>query len=220
MNFILLIIILSITIYNLTGIYFVIPFLIAIFNFFIASINLENKHEHEKFNYLFAKYLSLSIIIIILYINMKILIDNYFIFKLTKLAYVIPVSIDRISYLKQFVQYDFFIFTKGLHTWFYFTDEIEIKKFLSNLDWNKTYVLNLELVISDFNDDDEFPVITLCEPILINKYSNSNVISKFILNQINLATNKFNLEYEYLQKMRLTKGAPYIYGKYSEIRIF
>jgi hypothetical protein len=74
--------------------------------------------------------------------------------------------------------------------------------------------------MSDLTDNN-VPCITLCEPILITKYSNPILISKFILNQISLADDKFCLDLDLLMEMRLNdKTGPYILVKYNEINIF
>jgi hypothetical protein len=127
-------------------------------------------------------------------------------------------SINKITYLSQFVPFEFYVFTNAQFAWFYFSDIIEIKLFLKNLELGKCYVLTLELFVSDTNDDT--PVITLCDPILVTSNSNSTLISKFILNRISLADDKFDLDYELIKSMRLMKGAPFIRVKYSEINLF
>lgn len=127
-------------------------------------------------------------------------------------------SINKITYLSQFTPFEFYAFTNAKFAWFYFSDIIELKLFLRDLEVGKCYVLTLELFVSDTNDDT--PVITLCDPILVTKNSNPILISKFILNRISLADEKFYLDYELIKSMRLEKGAPFIRVKYTEINIF
>jgi hypothetical protein len=75
--------------------------------------------------------------------------------------------------------------------------------------------------MSEFHDDDnDTPMILLSEPILLTKNSNPTLISKFLLERISLASNKFDLDYEFIKEMRLNKGAPYIRCKYHLINIF
>jgi hypothetical protein len=102
----------------------------------------------------------------------------------------------------------------------YFTDIIEIKHFLDTLEIDKVYVATFEFHLSDLSDNEDPPVITLSKPILLTKNSNPTLISKFILNQIRLADDKFSLDYDLILELRLNNGAPYILRKYNEINIF
>ena len=128
-------------------------------------------------------------------------------------------SINKITYLDQIIQNKFFVFA-DFHSYFlYFTDFIEVKQFLDKLEIDKIYVLTFELHMSEFTDDD-LPVITLSKPILVTKNSSPILISKFLLNQISLADENLDLNYELILQMRLNKGAPYILVKYNEINLF
>ena len=129
-------------------------------------------------------------------------------------------SINKITYLSQFFTFNFFAFTNPEFAWFYFSDIIEIKLFLKNLKVEKCYVLIFELIMSEITEDEDTPVITLNDPILVTKNSNPDLISKFLLNRISLADEKFELNYNLIKNMRLDKGAPYIRVKYNEINLF
>jgi hypothetical protein len=130
-------------------------------------------------------------------------------------------SINKITYLSQYSAVGFFIFTNPEFAWFYFSDYLEIKQFLNCLESRKCYVLTFELFLSELDDDDEdIPVITLCNPILVTKNSRPTLISKFLLNKIRIADEKFELNYDLLVNMRLNRGAPYIRVKYREINLF
>lgn len=128
-------------------------------------------------------------------------------------------SINRITYLSQIIPSKFFVFADFYFYLFYFTDLIEVKQFLETLEIDKVYVLTFELHMSDLIADD-IPVITLSEPIIITKNSNPILISKFVLNQISLADDKLDLNYDMIIQMRLNKGAPYVLVKYNEINLF
>lgn len=129
-------------------------------------------------------------------------------------------SINRITYLSQFASVGLLIFTNPEVAWFYFSDILETKLFLNNLESDTTYVLTFELIMSEINEDNDIPVITLCEPIIVTKNSNPILISKFLINKINLASDKFDLDYELIKEMRLNKGTPYIRVKYNQISLF
>jgi hypothetical protein len=91
---------------------------------------------------------------------------------------------------------------------------------MNYLDSEKCYVLTFELFLIEPYDEDDIPVITLCNPILVTKNSNPILISKFLLNKISLADDRFDLDYDLIKNMRLNKGAPYIRVKYKEINLF
>lgn len=129
-------------------------------------------------------------------------------------------SINRITFLSQFLKFNFFLFNSPQVAWFYFSDIIEIQLFLRNLEVGKCYVLAFELIMSEFHDEDDTPAITLSDPILVTCNSNPTLISKFILNRINLADERFDLEFHLIKEMRLNGGAPYIKVKYNEINLF
>jgi len=74
--------------------------------------------------------------------------------------------------------------------------------------------------LSEIYDEEDSPVITLTDPILVTCNSNPILISKFLLNRITLADERFDLDYELIKNMRLDKGAPYIRVKYDQINIF
>lgn len=173
--------------------------------------------------------------VIVILISLKTLIFGDTIYKL---AFIIPLSINkfkskrtnyfnrnmsysinRITYLDQIIANRFFVFLDFESYFLYFTDFIEVKKFLDKLEIDKIYVLTFELHMSEFTDDD-IPVITLSKPILVTKNSSPILISKFLLNQISLADDNLELKYELILQMRLNKGAPYVLVKYNQINLF
>jgi hypothetical protein len=128
-------------------------------------------------------------------------------------------SISKITYLDQIITYKLFVFSSFEFLHLHFCDEVEISLFLKNLDIDQTYVLTLELWLSEDTCEEDPPVITLCKPILITKSSNPTLISKFILNQISLADNRFNLDYDLIKNMALS-GGPFVLVKYNKINLF
>ena len=77
MYFYYLIIILTLFIYNLTGIYFIIPFWLSILTYITSSINLLNNPNNSILR--FIQLISLGFIIIVLILNIKILFIRIFI---------------------------------------------------------------------------------------------------------------------------------------------
>jgi RNA recognition motif-containing protein len=131
-------------------------------------------------------------------------------------------SISKITYLKDIIPFKYFVWSDYDYTIFYFSDIIEIKLFLKELEIGKAYVVTFELIISESHDDEiNSPVITLSDPILVTKNSNPLIISKFINNQLIQADNNFKLDYELLINMRNDgKSEPYILVKYNTINLF
>lgn len=128
-------------------------------------------------------------------------------------------SINKITYLSQLVQNRLFVFTNFVFTHLFFSDILELKLFLKELEVDKVYVVIFELHMSDFKDEDS-PVLTLSEPILITKNSNPKLLSKFILNQINKADNTFGLDFDLIKNMNINKGCPFVLLKYNAINLF
>jgi hypothetical protein len=128
-------------------------------------------------------------------------------------------SISNITYLKDIIPNKFFLFSNYESVFLYFTDILEIKLFLQELEEDKVYVATFELIVSDLTDDP--PVITLSEPILITKNSRSITISNFIRNQLIRADNNYGLDYELLMEMKGQRNnPPYIFVKYNSINLF
>src|SRR3981189_3606943 len=94
-------------------------------------------------------------------------------------------SINRISFLHDFIEYDICIFNNVKVNIFNFADFLDVKNLLSELEEGKNYVVTFEFVYSFLTYNDEGPNIILTKPILINKNSNSQLISKFIQEKIN-----------------------------------
>ena len=130
-------------------------------------------------------------------------------------------SITNITYLKDIIPSKYFIWSDYDYITLHFTDIIEIKLFLQELQIDKVYVVTFELIISDLQDIENPPVITLSNPILITKNSNPRLISNFIKNQLIRADINFNLDYDLLMDMKVTgKSNPYILVKYNTINLF
>jgi hypothetical protein len=130
-------------------------------------------------------------------------------------------SITNITYLQDIIPHKYFVFSEYDYTIFYFSDSLDIKLFLRELQIDKVYVVTFELIISELIDNDNPPVITLSKPIVVTRNSNPLIIAKFINNQIVQADNNFNLDYELLINMRNAgKTVPYIIVKYATINLF
>ena len=93
-----LILIVMLFIYNVTGIYLIIPLLLAIANLILATFNLIVDPKNIN-----SRLISLAYIAFIIIVNLKILIfgDNLY-----KLTFTIPLSINKITYLDDIYSYE------------------------------------------------------------------------------------------------------------------
>jgi hypothetical protein len=150
--------------------------------------------------------ISLAFIIFIIILNIKLLIfgDSFY-----KLAFLIPLSIstkfktdsrfmstsiNRISYLEDFIKHDVCIFNNCQFRILEFSDSLDIKNFLSELKEDRFYVVFLEFVYSSLSYNEDTPTINLSKPIIINQNSNPDMISGFIHSKINECINTFYLD--------------------------
>jgi hypothetical protein len=104
------------------------------------------------------------------------------------------ISINRITYLQNFFDYDICFFTDSHFKILEFSDNLEIKNFLSELKEDQIYVIILEFIYSTLTYDEEGPTINLSKPILLTKNSNPDMLSKFIHEKINECINKYYLD--------------------------
>jgi hypothetical protein len=103
-------------------------------------------------------------------------------------------SINRITCLEDFIKYDVCIFNDCHFRFLEFSDNLEIKNFLSELIEDRIYVVNLEFVYSVLIYNENSPTINLSKPILIVKNSNPDILSKFIHERINNCIETFYLD--------------------------
>lgn len=128
-------------------------------------------------------------------------------------------SIDRITYLDDFIKYDVCIFNDCHFRFLEFSDNLEIKNFLSELIKNRIYVVNLEFVYSVLIYNENSPTINLSKPILIVKNSNPDILSKFIHERINNCIETFYLD-DSLFYTGNKNDRPAVIIKFNEINIF
>jgi hypothetical protein len=110
-------------------------------------------------------------------------------------------SINKITYLDQFVFTNFTVFTNSLIKRFYFNDIIEVTQFLNELEIDKFYVVSLEFVLSWLQYKEDSPIIILSKPIIITKNSNPRLITNFIKDKIRLACDNHYLDDDFIHCM-------------------
>lgn len=128
-------------------------------------------------------------------------------------------SITNITYLNQFMPNSMFYSNTALKTVFYFSDIIEITKFLSTLENDQAYVITFEFVMSWLNYEEDSPIIILSKPILTTKNSNPTLISKFLRERISLACDNYYLDDDILNMLSVQDG-PGVIVNYSKIKLF
>jgi hypothetical protein len=203
-------------IYNITGYYLIVPLVLAISNFILATFNLINNPNNMILRLI--QLISLAFIVFIILINVKSLIfgDNLY-----KFAFIFPFSINKITYLDDIYsneQPEIYYFRNSYINRFYLMDKNEVADFLFNLNNSKIYLITFEFVISWLQYDEDSPVISLSKPILITKDSNPSLISDFILDKIRLACDNYYLDEEIMDMMTKPEG-PGVIVKYSEFRL-
>lgn len=127
-------------------------------------------------------------------------------------------SINRITYLDDFFKNDICIFTNSHFGILEFSDNLEIKNFLSELNEDQIYVVILEFIYSSLTYDEDGPIINLSKPILVTKNSNPDMLSKFIHSRINECVNTFYLD-DSLFYTGNKNDRPVVKIKYNEINI-
>lgn len=106
-------------------------------------------------------------------------------------AFVLPLSIDRISFLYEFDNFYVLDNSEMKERKLYQWNQEEIKQFLNSLD-NENYLVRVEFVPSEEIID--APWFMLSSPILINKHSSSTTIAKFINERVDIMVDFFHLE--------------------------
>ena len=229
--FLLLLILAMLSIYNIAGIYYIIPLVLAVSNFILATFNLIGDPKNVFLRLI--QLISLAFIVFVIIINLKLLIfgDNLY-----KFAFIIPlstnikfkteintrsmsISINRITYLEDFIEHDICIFNDCHFRILEFSDNLEIKDFLSELRDDQIYAVILEFVYSSLTYSDEGPTILLSKPIIITKNSNPDMLSKFIHDRINNCINTFYLD-DSLFYTGNKNDRPGVIIKFNQINLF
>ena len=126
-------------------------------------------------------------------------------------------SINKITYLEEVIPHNLFCFSNNLTTWFYFNDIFEIRDFLDELEYNQAYVVTFDFFVDSLMCCEETPSITLSKPILITKNSNSELISNYLKERVNIACDTFDLQ-ETSSDNKM--DSPVVVVNYSKINLF
>lgn len=126
-------------------------------------------------------------------------------------------TINRITYLSDYIKYDICIINEANLTILHFGDLLDWKIFLSDLIEDQIYVVSLELVPNFDILDEDGPNIILSKPILITKNSNPKVISDFIFSKIHDACNSYGLQDNIINRDIKSTELPGVIIKYKAI---
>jgi hypothetical protein len=130
-------------------------------------------------------------------------------------AFILPISIDKISYFKEIESKLFTIDSNWKSKNFYLFNSDEISDFLKNLDVDDNYIATIEFIpnLSEYNSDS--PQLILSKPFLINRLSSSTTLSVFIMERLNYMVDYYYLDDSIIQK--LDGIGPIVKINYSKI---
>jgi hypothetical protein len=132
---------------------------------FLLGINPFSKEFHV------IRLMSIIVIIFILYYNTK---------QITiATAIILPLSINKITYSTDLI--DSYQIESNMKTEVYYLLNVkETSDFLSNLEENANYFVNIEFIPDFPLLEEDVPKMFLSKPFLINRFSSSELITKFI----------------------------------------
>ena len=98
-------------------------------------------------------------------------------------ASLLAVSIDKISYLHDLKSPISTVEFSSREKWVYLSKVNDISNFLNTLE-DHDYIATIEFVPGRSNYNSEAPQMILSKPFLINKFSSSTTITKFIIERL------------------------------------
>jgi hypothetical protein len=110
-------------------------------------------------------------------------------------------TINNITFLETIIPNNMFCSANAVITRFYFTDALEVRKFLESLEIDTVYVVTFDFVYSWLAHDDDCPLITLTKPILLTKNSNPLLIYNYLQTRIGKACDAYFLDEEMIDKL-------------------
>jgi hypothetical protein len=176
-----------ITVYIQLGAFEVFQIIIWLIVFITSSVLSGINPSNIQFN--ITKIISICVIIYILWSNSSESVIHS--------AILWPLSIYKISFPKD-IKEPFIVVQESekeenFHVW----DNEEIKNFLKSLSNNDNYAVWMEFQPSDLEMD--VPYLLLSKPFLINKYSSTTTIEKFINEKLENMVDLFYLDNKVIQ---------------------
>jgi len=212
---ILIVMIILNIIYHISGLVGILSILVWTINLFLTTMILIQ--NPENFWIRIIQLLSIFFIVFIIMLDISTFYSSFY-----KFAFIIPLSINKITYLEDLVENEGnnkISISKIYTDRFYFNDYKEVSEFINSLENDKSYLITFEFIfLSWLQYEEDNPALVLSKPIIISKDSNPWLISNFIKNRINLACNNYYLDEDMISEM-IGPDAPGILVKYSEIEI-
>jgi hypothetical protein len=195
---ILLLLLSLITIYLFFGVFVLIQILLLTIVFFSSNFLIAINPFSKEFHII--RIMSVIVIIFILYNNsIKLNIAN---------AFILPLSINNISYLDDFINKDspMLIDSNVKKELFYSSKVGETSKLLNSLDNDSNYIATIEYIndlsiyhLDVYNRNTNSPKMILSNPFLINKFSSSILLTKFMNERLELMIDYYYLDDSVLQ---------------------
>jgi len=210
---IIIMIILNI-IYHISGLLGIFTILIWSINLFMTTMILIQ--NPNNFWIRVVQVLSIFFIVFIIMLDISTFYNSIY-----KLAFLIPLSHDKITFFDEKFGNDdpdssIIYITNSSISWFSFFDLNEISDFLDNLEYNKTYIISFDLIFDFLSYEVGDPSIILTKPILINKETNPKLISNFLNERVKTSCYSYDLDVSCLKD----NEGPGILVRYKEINLF
>jgi hypothetical protein len=151
---------------------------------FLIGINPHLRNFHA------IRIMSIIVIILILYYNTKHLS--------IATAFILPLSLNRVTYadkLNRYIEFDSEIQTQALSL----LNVNEISEFLDDLDAKENYIASFEFIPDICCHQEEGPLMFLSKPILMNKFSSPEILTKFIHERLELMVDYYYLDDSIIQ---------------------
>jgi len=149
-------------IYHISGLFGVLAILVWTINLFMTTMILIQDLHNIWIRII--QVLSLFFLLYIIFLNINIFYDSLY-----KLAFIIPLSINKITLFEDIIEEDqnsiFFIRDPSITFLFDRNIDNGVNYFLDNLDYNKTYIVTFDLIFDWLSSELGDPSIILSKPI-------------------------------------------------------
>jgi len=154
--------------------------------------------------FIIIRIMSILVIIFILYYNS----GNLTVAATT----ILPLSISKITYVDEINQ-SIYIGNGPRFEVFESFEIEETKDFLTRLEDDANYLINMEFIPDVTNHDEDAPQLILSKPFLINTNSSPTTITKFINERLNFRVDYFYLDDSIIQNTGTTPIVKFTFVK-------
>lgn len=144
-----------------------------------------------------TKLLAICVIVFILFYDLNLLDIP------VHTALLLPLSISNITYFDEYINSSLMIDSETKSKTLSLCNKNEILELLFELDENDNYLVSIEFIpdISAYSID--APVLILSKPFLINSFSSSTTIQKFIDERLEFMVHYYHLDDSIIQETEL-----------------